>query len=44
MEIYRNILIEYSLIGIVNLHLREQMTLEIEDLSKNVRKTQDRTS
>ena len=30
MEIYRNILIEYSLIGIVNLHLREQMKYDAE--------------
>ena len=30
MEMYRNILIEYSLIGIVNLHLREQMKYDAE--------------
>ena len=49
MEIYRNFLFEYSIIGI----LKSKFTriyeiwcriLEIQDLSKNVRKTQDRTS
>ena len=49
MEIYRNFLIEYSLIGIVKPKITRRNEIwcrisDIEDLSKNVRKTQDRTS
>ena len=49
MEFYCNFLIEYSLIDIVKPKFtrRNEMRcriLEIEDLSKNLRKTQDRTS
>ena len=49
MEFFLNFLFEYSFIGIVKLKYtrRNEMwcrILEIEDLSKKVRKTQDRTS
>ena len=49
MEFYRNFLFEYSLIGIVKPKFtwRNEIwcrILEIEDLSKNVRKKQDRAS
>ena len=49
MEFYRNFLFEYSLMGIVKtLFTRRNeiwcRILEIEDLSKNMRKTQDRAS
>ena len=49
MEFFLNFLFEYSFIGIVKLKFtrRNEMwcrILEIEDLSKKVRKTQDRTS
>ena len=49
MAFYRNFLIEYSLIGIMKPKFTRRKEIwrrisEIEDLSKNVRKTQDRTS
>ena len=49
MEFYRNFLFEYSLIGIVKPKFTRRNEIwwriwEIEDLSKNVRKKQDRTS
>ena len=49
MEFYRNFLFEYSLIGIVKLKSTRSNEIwyriwEMEDLSKNVRKKQDRTS
>ena len=49
MEFYRNFLFEYSFMGIVKLQFTRRneiwcKILEIEDLSKNVRKMQDRMS
>ena len=49
MEFYRNFLIEYSLIGIVKPKFTKRNEIwckisEIEDLSKNVRKSQEQTS
>ena len=49
MEFYRNFLFEYCLMGIEKPKFTRRneiwcRILEIEDLSKNVRKTQDRTS
>ena len=49
MEFYRNFLFQYSLIGIVKPKFFRRNEIrcriwEIEDLSKNVRKKQDRTS
>ena len=49
MEFYPNFLFEYSLMGIVKPKFTQRneiwcRILEIEDLSKNVRKTQGRTS
>ena len=49
MEVFLNFLFEYSFIGNIKLEFtsRNEMwfrILEIEDLSKKVRKTQDRTS
>ena len=48
IEFYRKFLFEYSLIGIVKAYFTRGNEIgcrifEIEDLSKNVRKTQDRT-
>ena len=49
MKFYRNLLFQYSLIGIVKPKFTRRNEIwcriwEIEDLSKNVRKKQDRTS
>ena len=49
MEYYRNFLFDYSLIGIVKSKFTRRNEIwcriwEVEDMSKNVRKEQDRTS